>query len=867
MKICLRPRFDQISPSNGIGRVLYAQYRDLPRYGVEFVSDPDDADLCVGHTDHFDMPHLDVLHCHGLYWTGDIDSGEYNGYHLKANQAIIQAARMAHIITVPSRWVAMPFKRDMRINPIVIGHGIDFSAWNPSDNPGDYVLWNKNRNTDVCKPDAPYELARRGLNVVSTFGPANVQWPNTLMVIGKQDPDAMRQFVSNAAVYLSTVKETFGIGTLEAMACGVPVVGWNFGGTTEIVTNGHDGLLVELGDYDALYKAVLEAIRRRAELGANARETARSYDWPKVISQYANLYRDVFDEIKQELHGVSIIITNHNYARYLVECINSVLAQTRKPDEIIVVDDFSTDDSRRIIENYAHPIGSDRPLVKTIYHDQNQGVAAARTSGILTATQAYLCCLDADDKLAPEFIETLLPVLQQHRDIGISYSGLTMFDAEKSWAAEGFPPPFSWEAQALPHTPPSNCIPSGCLFRKEMWYRAGPHRQEYAPGEDAEFWTRGLSVGFNAIKASNEGLFWYRLHGESASRRLKYQAIDDRLPWMRDKQYPLAAPSKLAPPVRSYSDPKVSVIIPVGPHHEQYVRDAIDSLLAQTMREWECIVVDDTPKQESAWLIDRYPFVTYLYRHDGKRNASGAGAARNSGLTQAHAPFVIFLDADDALAPSALEEMLIAHVNSGGRYIYPDTLKLSRDGKTETIAAANYEQRIWRDDGLHAVTALIPTAWARATLFDTTLKTWEEGEFYTRLALAGFCGQHLERPLLIWRDWTGRRHKATRAQKEKALQHQKEFEGREMSDCGCGDAAKEILAAKAALNGMTVQIQTKRAGEIKMEFIGDKFGPLTFIGSKGREYRGGRESENRFAHVLAEDVKRLELSGQWKVAA
>jgi hypothetical protein len=52
-----------------------------------------------------------------------------------------------------------------------------------------------------------------------------------------------------------------------------------------------------------------------------------------------------------------------------------------------------------------------------------------------------------------------------------------------------------------------------------------------------------------------------------------------------------------------------------------------------------------------------------------------------------------------------------------------------------------------------------------------------------------------------------------------------------------------------------------------MEFIGDQFGPITFFGSKGKEYRGGKEIENHFAEVLAEDVKRLELSGKWQVVA
>jgi glycosyltransferase involved in cell wall biosynthesis len=706
-------------------------------------------------------------------------------------------------------------------------------------------------------------LAKRGIQVVSTYGPEGVTWPQTLMVIGKQDAVCMRDFVMQASVYLSTTKETFGIGTLEAMACGVPVVGWDYGGTSQIVTSGYDGILVKPGDYDALEAAVHEAKRRRIDFGKNARETARRYDWSNVIRQYARLYEMVLAQKRNEQHGVSVIVTNYNYGAFVGEAIKSVMLQTRPADEIIVVDDGSTDESPRII---LATLQATQPNQKCQFITQaNQGVAAARTAGIAASSQPYLVCLDADDRLAPEFIETLLPVIDARRDLGIVYSGITMFNDTDSWHNDGWPPPFDWDGQTMPHNPPSNCIPAACMFRKDMWYRAGPHRQEYAPGEDAEFWTRGLSVGFTAQRVTDAGLFWYRLHGESASRVKKYKAIDDRLPWMRDKQYPFAAPAKVTP-VRSYSDPKVSVIIPVGPGHENTVIDAIESLLAQTMREWECVVVDDTGLDSGLgmYLLGRYPFAKVLLNQQAP---GGPGLARNAGLEQAAAPLVVYLDADDMLVPTALEEMLIAHVNSGGRYIYTDTLRLSKDGTQETIKAADYKQHIWRDDGLHSVTALIPIEWARATRFNPKLKTWEEGDFYTRMAIAGYCGQHLERPLLIWRDWTGTRHAASKAKRAAALRHQKQFEGVEMGSCCGGDGGAAIIAAKEALSGMTIKAAPINTGLVRMEFIGDQFGPITFFGSKGKEYRGGKEIENHFAEVLAEDVKRLELSGKWQVVA
>ena len=63
IKVCMRPTPDQLSPTNGIGRVVNAQYRYLPQFGIEFVNDPREADLCVGHTDFYDLPRLDILMC------------------------------------------------------------------------------------------------------------------------------------------------------------------------------------------------------------------------------------------------------------------------------------------------------------------------------------------------------------------------------------------------------------------------------------------------------------------------------------------------------------------------------------------------------------------------------------------------------------------------------------------------------------------------------------------------------------------------------------------------------------------------------------------------------------------------------------
>lgn len=98
---------------------------------------------------------------------------------------------------------------------------------------------------------------------------------------------------------------------------------------------------------------------------------------------------------------VSIIIANFNYDRYLAQCIDSALAQTYRPIEVIVVDDGSTDDSRSVIDRYG-----DRIVV--VLHDRNQGQAAAMNAGFRASRGSVVFFLDSDDHLYSHAVERVV---------------------------------------------------------------------------------------------------------------------------------------------------------------------------------------------------------------------------------------------------------------------------------------------------------------------------------------------------------------------------------------------------------------------------------------------------------------------------
>ena len=101
---------------------------------------------------------------------------------------------------------------------------------------------------------------------------------------------------------------------------------------------------------------------------------------------------------------VSFLLPVYNAERYLPRCLDSVLAQTYQSVEIVAIDDGSKDGSGAILDAYARK----HPGKFTVEHRPNGGVAAARNRAIELARGAYLCFIDNDDYVKPDYAETLV---------------------------------------------------------------------------------------------------------------------------------------------------------------------------------------------------------------------------------------------------------------------------------------------------------------------------------------------------------------------------------------------------------------------------------------------------------------------------
>lgn len=123
---------------------------------------------------------------------------------------------------------------------------------------------------------------------------------------------------------------------------------------------------------------------------------------------------------------LSIVIPNYNNSKYLDDCVGGILKQTYRSLEVLIVDDCSTDDSRRKIEAYTKTY----PWIKGIFLEKNGGVSHARNIGAAEASGEYITFLDADDYyINPDKLENEIRILQKEKNIAV-YSWLQAVDAE-----------------------------------------------------------------------------------------------------------------------------------------------------------------------------------------------------------------------------------------------------------------------------------------------------------------------------------------------------------------------------------------------------------------------------------------------------
>jgi glycosyltransferase involved in cell wall biosynthesis len=239
---------------------------------------------------------------------------------------------------------------------------------------------------------------------------------------------------------------------------------------------------------------------------------------------------------------ISVIIPTYNYARFLGEAIDSVLAQTRPALEIIVVDDGSTDDTPRILAEYGDRI--------RVIRQENLGASAARNTGIAAARGEWLAFLDSDDLWRPQKLECDAARIAADPDLGMVHCGAEQFDntgqtlfvflgGREGWVAPDLLR-LDREVIAAPG--------SGLTVRKTAAEEAGGYDPRLEAAEDWDFCYR-VACRYRAGFIP-EVLARYRLHG--SGRHLNIRKMENGMLMALEKAFQSSDPAVQSLRSRTY---------------------------------------------------------------------------------------------------------------------------------------------------------------------------------------------------------------------------------------------------------------------------------------------------------------------------
>jgi glycosyltransferase involved in cell wall biosynthesis len=228
---------------------------------------------------------------------------------------------------------------------------------------------------------------------------------------------------------------------------------------------------------------------------------------------------------------VSVIIPTFNSADLVTQAIDSALAQTARPAEIIVADDGSTDDTRRRVAAYGDPV---------IYlHQPNQGVAAARNLGLRRATGQFVAFLDADDLWHSSKLEVQLEVMSAQPDLGLLGTG--RYDpsgVHRAVSGRGAVNRINWRDLAVKNY----LTASSVMVRRSVLDQVGEFDTSLHGPEDYDLWLRITAI--SAVANVDFPLTGYRRIPDSLSQKAKSMSegmrrilrkLDEQNAWSGDR--------------------------------------------------------------------------------------------------------------------------------------------------------------------------------------------------------------------------------------------------------------------------------------------------------------------------------------------
>lgn len=203
----------------------------------------------------------------------------------------------------------------------------------------------------------------------------------------------------------------------------------------------------------------------------------------------------------------SVVIPTHNYARYLPEALDSVLAQTPAPAQVIVIDDGSTDETRQVLAPYTA-----QGWIDYVYQPPSSA-SAARNHGLRLARHDLVAFLDSDDRWAPGKMQAQLDVLHARPETLLVYAHVEQFISADAVEPE------RWRLDSANSRLAGVCA-STVLARRAVFEQIGGFDEGLRRAEFIDWHARMVDRGLAWVMLPDV-LAYRRIHGNNASMRLR----------------------------------------------------------------------------------------------------------------------------------------------------------------------------------------------------------------------------------------------------------------------------------------------------------------------------------------------------------
>ncbi len=227
--------------------------------------------------------------------------------------------------------------------------------------------------------------------------------------------------------------------------------------------------------------------------------------------------------------NLSVLMPAYNAERFLPEAIESVLAQTWRQFELIILNDGSQDRTREIAESYAR-----RDSRVRVESHSNMGISPTMNQGLALSAGEWVVLMHADDVMMPTRIERQLAFVAAHPELAAASSWVKHINAEGEIIAKGDSPLLTHEAVQKLYA--ANELVGfnhpATILRKKAVQAVGGYRRQFRVNEDIDLWNRLLEHGYQ-IPVQPEYLLKYRIHAESASIA-RARVIRQQLRWVKD---------------------------------------------------------------------------------------------------------------------------------------------------------------------------------------------------------------------------------------------------------------------------------------------------------------------------------------------